>query len=116
MSWGFFFFLILAPYKYITKNKDMITKVGLFNIVLIHTARTWERMRLEQEDEEMPLDNIESTDAIVELADEIVQDKVLQDFLTTKDKNWDWEEKSGESCSDSYIEGLAEKLIKKNYL
>jgi hypothetical protein len=94
----------------------MITKAGLFNIVLVHTARTWERIRLEQEFEEMPLDNIESTSAIVEIADKIIEDKILQELLVTNSEDWDWEEKTDTSFSDVYIEGLAEKIIKKNYL
>lgn len=94
-----------------------MTARALFNTILVHVSRTWERIRLEQEFEEMPSDNIGSVDDIVEIADEIFEDKVLQKFLRTKDKsNWDWSEETEEDFSDSYIEGLATKIIKDRYL
>lgn len=92
-----------------------MTKSGLFNVVLVHTARTWERIRLEQEFKEMPCDNIESVDSIIEIAEEVSEDKILKEFLKSGN-DWDWDEKTGCGCSDVYIEGLAEKIIRKNYL
>lgn len=95
----------------------MITKRELFNIVVVHTARTWERIRREQPYEEMPCDNIESVDEILQIADEIMEDKVLKKFLRCKDKyNWDWKKESGEDFSDTYIESLAAALITNEYL
>ena len=95
----------------------MITKRELFNIVVVHTARTWERIRTEQPYEEMSCDNIESVDEILQIADEIMEDKVLKKFLRCKDKfNWDWEKESGEDFSDTYIESLAAALITNEYL
>ena len=93
-------------------------KKFVFNISVVHTARTWERIRLEQPFEEMPLDNIESAEAIIEIAEEIQNDEVIQRFLKCKDyDNWDWEEETdGYSFSDTYIEYLAEKIIKEKYL
>jgi len=92
-----------------------MTKSGLFNVVLVHTARTWERIRLGQPYQEMPCDNIESVDSIIEVAEEVIEDEILNQFLKSKGI-WDWEEKTGEGFSDTYIEGLAEKIIRKNYL
>lgn len=90
----------------------------MFNTILVHVARTWERVRISQEGEEMPLDNIESVDAIVEIADEILRDKVIQKLIRCKDhSNWDWDEEAeGFGCSDAYIESLAETLIIREYL
>ncbi|MBP7845842.1 MAG: hypothetical protein KA007_00190 [Candidatus Pacebacteria bacterium] len=93
----------------------MITKERLFSIVLIHTARTWERLRLEQEFEEMPCDNIGSVEEIIDIAEKILEDKILKQFLKSGD-DWDWEEKTSEGFSDTYIEKLAEEIIKENYL
>ncbi len=93
-----------------------ITEKELLDIIIVHTARTWERIRIKTKFEEMPLDNIRSVDAILEIADEIIKDSVLQKFLTHSDDNWDWEvETCGISFSDSYIEYLAEKIIQKDY-
>ena len=95
----------------------MITKAELFNIVLVHVSRTWERLRIEQPHEEMPLDNIESVDAIVGIADDIMEDKVLLKFrIPEENANWDWYRESGEGCSDTYIEKLAYEIIIKEYL
>lgn len=95
--------------------KRNLTERELLNIIIVHTSRTWERIRLQTIFEEMPKDNIESVEDILEIADEISKDDVLQRFLTS-DENWDWETESGESFSDTYIEGLAEKVIKNNYI
>ena len=93
-------------------------KKFVLNISIIHTARTWERIRLEQPFEEMPLDNIESTEAIIEIAEEIQNDAVIQKFIKCKDyDSWDWEkETKGYSFSDTYIEYLAEKIITEEYI
>ena len=93
-------------------RRNRITKQQLFLTVLVHTSRTWERIRLEQEFEEMPNDNIESVDVIIEIAEEIIEDKILNEFLKSGD-DWDWSEKTGEDFSDSYIEGLAYKIIQE---
>jgi hypothetical protein len=95
-------------------SKDKI----VFNISIVHTARTWERIRLERPFEEMPLDNIESAEAIIQIVDEIQNDAVIQRFIKCKDyDNWDWEkETNGYGFSDTYIEHLAEEIIRNNYL
>jgi hypothetical protein len=90
---------------------------ALFNTILVHVSRTWERIRIEQPQQEMPVDNIGSVDNIVQIADEVFEDKAIQKFLREKDKdNWSWEEETGDCFSDSYIEGLAEKIIRKDIL
>jgi hypothetical protein len=91
-----------------------MTKAELFNVVLVHTARTWERIRLTQRHQEMLHDNIESVDSIIEIAEKVLEDDILNQFLKSRG-NWDWEEKTSEGFSDTYIEGLAEKIIKGNY-
>lgn len=89
-------------------------KNQIYNIVLIHVARTWERIRVIQKYEEMPLDNIESTVAIQEIADSIMLSDVIQEFIETKDSSvWN---KYGDEFSDSYIERMATDIIKLNYL
>ncbi len=84
-------------------------------IVLIHTARTWERLRLLQPNEEMPFDNIGSTDEIVEISEKIMKDKIIKGFIKTKNKSDYFERKTNE-LSDTYIENLAEKLIFEIYI
>jgi len=88
----------------------------IYNIILIHTARTWERIRLKQPFQEMPHDNIASTDYIEGIASIIIRDELIQKFI--KNKNGDiWSTTKG-GASDSYIENLAEwrimKLINQN--
>jgi hypothetical protein len=90
------------------------TKRQIFNIVLIHVARTWERARVEQPYQEMPLDNIESTEAIEEIATTIMDTDLIQEFLKEQDGQvWD---KYGDGCSDSYIERIAREIIEEDYL
>ena len=86
----------------------------IFNIILIHTARTWERIRVKQPHQEMPIDNIGSTECIEEIATTINDDDVVQEFLETSDGEV-WAKVDGGS-SDSYIESMAEQIITKNYI
>lgn len=85
----------------------------VFNTILVHVSRTWERVRLTQPHQEMPFDNIQSVDEIVQIADLIVQDKVIQKFIKGVENglNWDWKTECGVDCSDSYIEQLATDCI-----
>lgn len=85
----------------------------IYNIILIHTARTWERIRIKQPFQEMPLDNIESTDCIQEIATRINDDDVIQEFLKNR-KGDIWIDVGG--ASDAYIEHLAEKIITEEYI
>jgi len=84
----------------------------IFNIIIIHTARTWERVRQTMPHQEMPLDNIASVEAIEEIATEINKDHIIQRFLRERDGEI-WREGGG--MSDIYIESLALKIIQKNY-
>ena len=94
-----------------------ISKEYLFNIILVHVSRTWERIRLKQEFQEMPYDNIESVDKIVDIAQNILNDKVIQKFYETIYVNeWDWGKETSEGCSDAYIERLATELIYSDIL
>ena len=54
----------------------------IHNIILIHVARTWERVRIQQPYQEMPTDNIESaTSTIPEIAYLIYKSKVIQKLI-----------------------------------
>jgi hypothetical protein len=88
------------------------------NIIIVHTARTWERIRVEQPFQEMDLDNIESAEAILEIAKTIFEDEVIQKFIKCKNYDkWHWEKETKDFWfSDSYIEHLAEEIIKEKYL
>jgi len=86
----------------------------IHNIILIHVARTWERIRIKQPYEEMPLDNIASTDAIEEIAYEIYKTDLIQDFIQIKDGSlWN---RYGDGMSDTYIERIATEIIEEHYL
>ena len=82
------------------------------NIILIHTARTWERIRLDQHLKEMPYDNIESVGIIISIADSIFNNPLIQEFVNTVDKNDFFIRKTG-LMSDMYIEELATREINK---
>jgi len=92
----------------------------MFNTILIHVARTWERVRLEQPHQEMPQDNIESAeDGIPIIAEEIFFNDIIQGFLNASEEvkcDDYWEKNTKEGMSDSYIEELAHKIIVKEYL
>lgn len=93
-----------------------MTKTLMLQTIIIHTARTWERIRLVQPHQEMNQDNIESIDCILEIADEILNDEIIQGFLKTKNRDDYWEKNTDGGFSDWYIESLAEKIITENYL
>ena len=88
----------------------------IYNIVLIHTARTWERMRLTQTYQEMPFDNIASTDEIEEIASTIYDNDIIQGFLTDEIKDDYWINNTAEGMSDIYIEADAERIINDEIL
>ena len=91
----------------------------MHDIILVHVARTWERIRLEQPFKEMPQDNIESASvAIPEIAYEIYKDDVIQKLINYKKNDWDWEvmTKGETHFSDLYIEGRAEEIIYNEYI
>lgn len=98
---------------YITSNETMV-----FNDILIHTARTWERIRLNQENQEMGFDNIESCDCIVSVASEIFESEVIQKFVNASrnERMGFWGRETKESFSDDYIENLAHDKICNDYL
>ncbi len=97
----------------------MILKEELRNIILVHTARTWERIRVKQAHVEMPQDNIMSASvAIPEIANEILQTAVMQRLLKSTGDDWDWgrETKGYAYMSDCYIEQKAHEIIYNDYL
>lgn len=81
--------------------------------VIVHVARTWERIRLDQDNQEMPIDNIASVDVIVGIADYIMHNETVKLLLDTDIKDWDWYRYSGHHCSDSFFEELAMQDIYK---
>ena len=83
----------------------------IYNIVLIHTARTWERIRIAQPYQEMPFDNIASTDEIEEIASTIYDNDIIQGFLNDEIKDDYWINNTIEGMSDIYIEAEAERII-----
>ena len=92
----------------------------MYDYILIHVARTWERTRMEQPYQEMPQDNIESAeDAIPSIADTIFENDIIQGFLNASEEvkvDDYWIKNTEEGMSDSYIEAVAEKIIMENYL
>jgi len=91
----------------------------MHDYILIHVARTWERVRMTQPHQEMPQDNIESAeDSIPSITYTIFNNDIIQGFLTAseevKSDNY-WGKNTG-TMSDWYIEQVAEDIIKKDYL
>ena len=85
----------------------------IYNIILVHVARTWERFRVVQNHQEMPLDNIQSAEELPNIAQKILENKVVQEFLINKDGSvWD---KFGDGCSDTFIERISREYIIANY-
>lgn len=92
----------------------MVIERTLFNTILIHVARTWERIRVTRPNQEMPLDNIASTEVIEEIALMIYSNEVVQGFLDSND--WDYWMTTTNMMSDAYIEEVAFGIISKNFL
>lgn len=91
----------------------------MHDYILIHVARTWERVRMTQPHQEMPQDNIESAeDSIPTITYTIFNNDIIQGFLTASEevKSDDYWSKNTGTMSDWYIEQLAEDIIKKDYL
>lgn len=92
----------------------------MYEYILIHVARTWERTRMAQPYQEMLQDNIESAeDAIPTIATTIFANDVIQGFLKASEevKSDDyWEKNTKEGMSDWFIEALAEVIINEEYL
>ena len=62
----------------------------------------------------MPLDNIESTDAIQEISYDVFKTDLIQEFIRKQDGSiWD---KYGDGMSDIYIERVATEIIETNLL
>ena len=91
----------------------------IHNIILVHVARTWERIRLEQPHQEMPSDNIESANsAIPEIAYIIYNTKVIQKLINYHKDDWVWSKITNgyADFSDTYIEQKAHEIIYRDYL
>jgi len=95
-------------------------RTDIRNIVTIHVARTWERQRLLQPHEEMPFDNISSTDAILDIVDDVMKNKHIQRFIVLKATNnnqcEDYFVRNTGVLSDTFIEERAEDYIKEYIL
>ena len=92
----------------------MLIERTLFNTILIHVARTWERIRVTRPHQEMPFDNIASTEVIEEIAFTIYSNEVVQGFLDSND--WDYWMTTTNMMSDEYIEETAFGIISKNFI
>jgi hypothetical protein len=86
----------------------------IFNTILIHTSRTWERIRVQNFNGEMPIDNIASVEVIEEIAFDIFKTDIIQNFITIEDKNDYWINNTTEGMSDTFIEGYATSIILNN--
>lgn len=90
----------------------------MYNYILIHVSRTWERIRMAQPFEEMTQDNIESAeDGIPHVADMIFDNVIIQGFLNASEgvKQDDYWDKNTGTMSDWYIEQVAHNYIMQNY-
>lgn len=96
----------------------MKTEKFLYNYVLVNVSRTWERIRTTMKHQEMPLDNIESVDAIIEISDKIYNNSIIQGFInaTENERINYWIKNTEEGMSDIFIESESAKIIQKNYL
>ena len=88
----------------------------IYNIILVHTARTWERMRIARPYQEMPFDNIASVEEIEHIASVIYHNEIIQGFLTDVTQEDYWVNSTDEGMSDTYIENQAEYIINDEYL
>jgi hypothetical protein len=86
----------------------------IFNTILVHVSRTWERIRLTQQFEEMSMDNISSVDFIVMVADDIYANDIIQGFVNDTTQQ-DYFLNTVGVLSDAYIEGVAEIIIRKEF-
>ena len=83
----------------------------IFNTVLVHTSREWERVRVKQPYQEMPFDNIGSVDEIQSIASRIYYNDVMQGFIKAESRDGYWIKNTSEGMSDSYIENEANRII-----
>ena len=91
----------------------------IHNIILVHVARTWERVRLRQPYEEMPQDNIMSAcNSIPAIAEEIYNSEIMQELIDYKGDDWCWRTmtKGYAEMSDVYMEKKAEEIIHNQYI
>lgn len=88
----------------------------IYNIILVHTSRIWERIRLTQPHQEMPYDNIASVEEIEHIASVIYHNDIVQGFLTDVTQEGYWVDNTDEGMSDAYIENEAEDIINREYL
>lgn len=105
----------------VTKIEDTPSSVEryFYNYVLVNVSRTWERIRVKTPNQEMPFDNIQSVDEIIEVADHIYEGSIIQGFINATEKvrkDDYWVKNTKEGMSDIYIEAEAERLIKEWYL
>ena len=82
-----------------------------FNTILVHVSRTWERIRLESPTKELWFDEIESVDQIVRIADEILNTKIIQEYIQSGQQLDFFYWRTGK-LSDDYITDKAYQLIK----
>jgi hypothetical protein len=101
------------------KQTTGYSSVEMFNNVLVHVSRTWERIRMNQINQTMPSDNLCSPDDIVAIATQIFDGKVIQGFVNGSEEvrmNDYWIKNTKEGMSDIFIEAQAEELIRVDIL
>ena len=83
----------------------------VYNTILVHVSRTWERIRLESPTKELTFDEIESVDQIVRIADEILNIKIIQEYIQS-DHQLDFFYNRTGKLSDDYITDKSYLLIR----
>ena len=69
--------------------------------------------------QEIPIDNIGSVDEIIEVAEEIYQNQIIQGFVNATEEvniNDYWLKNTKQGFSDTFIEHEADKIIRERYL
>lgn len=90
-----------------------LSKDFLRSNVIVHVARSWERLRLYSDNKDFSSDNIESVNEIVEIAERIMENKIVLKLLESD--TWDWFKETGNHFSDVFFEELAiEEIYKQN--
>ena len=83
----------------------------VYNNILIHVAKTWERIRVTQPSQMVVCANIKPIEAIAIIVNST---DLIQEFIENLDGAiWN---RFGDTNSDNYIERIATEIINKEYL
>jgi len=92
-------------------NKVKVFNREVYNIILTHSARTWERIRVKQPHRELPSDNVVLTECIDEVSEIILYDDVIQEFIKTFEQDGEVWTRESRSTIDAHIGALAMKYV-----